>query len=176
MKKDIDFNAIWLGVGVKSGGQLGFGGIESVTGRYYNLGNRMKRDFSMVSSRWGLGLGGGGGLFVSIYFNTYELYWLNGRTIEDWAVNVSLGKKWKEVAAILKAKNFIRNVRLAAKIYSIVPHLDEIREAVSNIYNATDFEAISDPHPNFMFDVPGAGYSLEVSAVKTKGTMYLDEA
>ncbi len=130
----------------------------------------------MMSSRWGLGLGGGGGLFVTIYLNTYELYWLNGRTIQDWGVNVALGKNWKEVAEFLNTKNFIRNVKFAAKVWNIVTHLDEIRDAVSVIYNATDFDAISDPHPNITFDIPGAGYHLELSALKTKGTMYLDEA
>ena len=165
----------WLGIGVKSGGMLGVGGAESVSGTVYNLGNPgITYGFSMVSSRWGIGFGGGGGLVVIGGFKLNGLIWLDGRVMEDWGVNVSMGGKWKDLVKALNAKNFFRNIKLAKAAGALISNLDEIRNAMHYIYNAYDFDAKGD-HPSVSFDVPLAGVGLELSAFKTSGKMWIDD-
>ena len=55
----------WIGVGVKSGGQLLIGGVESVAAVMVNLVNGETFDLEVISSRWGLGLGGSGSVVVA---------------------------------------------------------------------------------------------------------------
>lgn len=165
----------WLGIGVKAGGMLGFGGVESVSGRFYNLGNTgVTYDFSMVSSRWGFGLGGGAGLVAIGVFKLNGLMWLNGREMNDWGVNVDMGGRWKHIAKALDTKNFFRNIKLARAIGSIVANLDEIRDAMHYIYNAYEFDAKGD-HPSVSLDVPFAGAGLELSAFKTSGKIWIED-
>ncbi len=165
----------WLGIGVKAGGMLGVGGVESVSGTFYNLKNpRITHRFSMVSSRWGFGLGGGGGLVAIGVFKLNGLAWLDGRVMEDWGVNVDMGGKWAHLAKALEVKKFFRNVKLARVLGHIVVNLDEIRDAMHYIYNAYEFDAKGD-HPSVSLDVPFAGAGLELSAFKTSGRMWIDD-
>ena len=165
----------WLGIGVKTGGMLGFGGVESTSGTFFNLANPgITYGFSMTSSRWGIGLGGGGGLVAIGVFKLNGLIWLDGREMEDWGVNVDLGGRWKHLAKALETKKFFKNIRIARAFGSIVAHLDEIRDAMHYIYNAYEFDAKGD-HPTVSFDVPFAGAGLELSAFKTKGKMWIDD-
>ena len=165
----------WLGIGVKAGGMLGFGGVESVSGTFYNIGNPgITYGFSMVSSRWGFGLGGGSGLVAIGVFKLNGLSWLDGRVMEDWGVNVDLGGRWKHLVKALDAKNFFRNVKLARAFGALVSNLDEIRDAMHYIYNAYEFDAKGD-HPSVSLDVPFAGAGLELSAFKTSGKMWIDD-
>lgn len=164
----------WLGVGGKWGGQALFGGAETVMGTLYNIANpNNKVTFKRVSSRWGLGLGGGAGLTCICVFKLRGIAWLHGRTIEDWGVNVDLGGKWKHVAKILQTKKFFTHVKIAKAVKGIITNLDEIRDAMHYLYTIYDFDTNGD-HPILSFDVPFAGLGLEVSIFKTKGKIFLD--
>ncbi len=170
----MDFNATWLGVGVKSGGILGIGGVESTSGIFFNVGNpSYTHTFSMTSSRWGLGLGGGGGLVGICVFKLNALAWLDGQVIEDWGVNVSMGGRWKDVAKVLQAKRFFHHIKMVKAIGSLVTNLDEVRNIMHYLYTAYDFDANGD-HPMLSFDIPAAGIGLELSAFKTSGKMWID--
>jgi hypothetical protein len=54
----------WIGFGVKSGGQLLIGGVESIIAYMVNLGSGETFDLKIINSRWGIGLGGSGGVVV----------------------------------------------------------------------------------------------------------------
>ena len=83
----------WLGFGVKSGGQLGVGGIESTTAYVVNLGDLETFDLQIISSRWGLGLGGSGGAVAVIGFGFRVPYELDHEPLNDWGVNVAFTEK-----------------------------------------------------------------------------------
>lgn len=163
----------WLGLGVKSGGQLLIGGVESTGGLFFNIGNpSVIHKFSMTSSRWGFGLGGGAQLVCICVFKLRGLAWLDGQTIEDWGVNIDMGKKWKHWAKLVDEKFFVK-MKVVWGLRSIVSHLDEIRDVMHYLYNAYEFDAKGD-HPMVSFEVPFAGAGLELSAFKTKGKIWID--
>jgi len=163
----------WLGVGVKSGGQLLFGGVESTGGLFFNLGNpNVIHTFSMTSSRWGFGLGGGAQLVCMFVFKLKGLAWLDGQTIEDWGMNVDMGGRWKHWTKIVDDK-FRSTVHAVWALSSIVPHLDEIRDVMHYLYNLYEFDSKGD-HPMLSLEVPFAGAGLELSAFKSKGKIWID--
>lgn len=168
-------NDTWIGVGAKTGGQLLIGGVESVGGVFINLNNpSMTNTFRMTSSRWGLGLGGGGGLVVMFVFNSNALWWMDGERMSDWGVNVSMGAKWGDAVKFLMSKNFINVVKLVHRSAAFaIMHLDELRNAAHYIANAIEFDS-SVEHPTISFDVPMAGVGLELSAFKTSGRIWVD--
>lgn len=169
------YDETWLGIGIKSGGQLLFGGVESVAGHFFNLGIKgMAPRFSMTSSRWGFGLGGGVTLTCICVFKLKGIYWLDGREIDDWGVNIDMGGKWKSAAKALKAKKFFQQIKIARALGSIVANLDEIRDAMHYLYNLYDFDRNGD-HPMLSFDIPFAGVGLELSAFKTSGKMWIED-
>lgn len=109
-----------------------------------------------------------------IAVNTYELYWLNGKTVEDWGVNISLGPRWKDIAKVLIDKNFFRNIRFARVTFNLLANLEETRNAMHYLYNAYDIDS-KGQHPNITFDVPGIGWGVELSAFKSSGTMFIED-
>ena len=79
----------WLGFGVKSGGQLLIGGVETTTAYVVNLGDLETFDLQIISSRWGLGLGGSGGVVAIIGFGFTVPEELHRKDVQDWGVNVA---------------------------------------------------------------------------------------
>jgi hypothetical protein len=173
-ERNMKYEETWLGIGIKSGGQLLFGGVESISGQFFNLGiASLTPRFTMTSSRWGLGLGGGIQLSCICVFKLKGIYWLDGREFEDWGVNIDLGGKWKHAAKILEGKKFFTQIKIASAVGHIITNLDEIRDGMHYLYNLYDFDHNGD-HPTLSFDVPLAGLGLELSAFKTSGTMWID--
>jgi hypothetical protein len=169
------YEETWIGLGIKTGGQALFGGVESVSGTFHNLGvPGWKPRFSMTSSRWGFGLGGGISLTCICVFKLAGISWLDGRTIDDWGVNVDLGAKWKSAAKVLQGKKFFQQLKLARLVGSLVGNLDEIRDAMHYLYNLYDFDRNGD-HPMLNFDIPLAGIGVELSAFKTSGRIWIDD-
>src|ERR1035438_3559428 len=92
----------WLGLGVKSDGQLLVGGVESITGMLFNLGNVSDRHtFEMTSSRWGLGLGGSIGVTAVFVFDLRGVNWLDGQEITGGGLTVSYGDKFGNLSQYL---------------------------------------------------------------------------
>jgi len=168
--------ATWLGVGVKSGGQLLFGGVESETGFFFDLSKQSaKLKYSMTSRRWGLGLGGSGGLSVILVFNSNAIWWLNGRDLSDWGVNLSLGGKWKDVAWFIADKMIHTILKLIVNSPTeFIKYLSELRDFTSLIFNAYDLGKSKDEHPILTFEVPFAGLGLEVSAFTKSGKIWIE--
>jgi hypothetical protein len=86
-----DENRTWLGVGLKTGGTLLVVGMENCEGKMFNLANPTARyDFSILSGRLGLGLGGGTGLSAVCVFNCDNpMVRLHNTQTTDWGVNIS---------------------------------------------------------------------------------------
>ena len=169
------FDETWIGLGLKTGGQLIFGGVESVAGSFFKLGTpSWQPRFSMVSSRWGLGLGGGASLTCICIFKLKGIMWLDGRRIDDWGVNVDMGHRWKAAAKVLEGKKFFQQLRIAKALGGIIANLDEIRDGLHYLYNLYDFDRNGD-HPMLSFDVPFSGIGLELSAFKTSGRIWIND-
>jgi hypothetical protein len=165
----------WIGIGAKSGGMLGIGGYESTQGKFFNVGNpTITYDFTVSSSRWGLGLGGsGGGMVIIFVFKLNGLYWLNQRSVKDWGVNISIGENYGEILEFLAKMRFFSKVKLIGKTLThLITHIDDLRNIASFLYNASDFDMKGD-HPMLAFDVPLVGEGLEVSAFKSYGKIYI---
>ncbi|MHC2559497.1 hypothetical protein [Bradyrhizobium liaoningense] len=58
-----------------------------------NLGDLETFDLQIVSSRWGLGLGGSGGAVAVIGFGFRGPYELDHESLNDWGVNVAFTEK-----------------------------------------------------------------------------------
>ena len=175
----------WLGFGVKSGGQLLIGGVESTTAYMINLGNGETFHFEVISSRWGLGLGGSGGAVAVMIFGIVEPYDLHARSMNDWGVNIAFteklisksviqslvfGKRFIEIYKNHRALNAYRHVRSAFKD---IQFLETMRNALHVAYMG--FES-SKRSGVVILDLPFAGVGLEFSAHILRGTMYVSNS
>ncbi len=176
------FLSRWLGFGIKSGGQLLIGGVESTTAYVVNLGDLETFDFQVVSSRWGLGLGGGAGVVAIIGFGFSIPYELHGKSLNDWGVNIAFTEKLiskSTVQAIQTSKLFIdgfKNGRYVApalnkaKLFADWAVLANVRNALHTLYGGLEAAKHSGV---IVLDLPMLGVGLELSAFLTRGTMYV---
>lgn len=163
----------WLGVGVKSGGQLLIGGVESLTSRVWCLGDGESFDLQMISSRWGLGLGGSGGAVAVLGFGFTVPYELDHKSSDDWGVSVAITEKIISkslVTSLSVAVTLARAAKMAGIAKLSVDTLSQIRNLSHTLYAA--YEA-SKQSGVVVIDLPGAGAGLEVAAYVTKGKMYV---
>jgi hypothetical protein len=166
----------WLGVGVKSGGQLLIGGVESTTARLWNLGDGESFDLEVIASRWGLGLGGDGGAVAVLGFGFTVPYELDGKSANDWGVNIAITEKVisKSLITSLSVAIAMARAAKAARISKLgVDTLVQLRNLAHTFY--AGYEA-SKKSGVVVIDVPGAGVGLEVSAYVTRGTMYVSNS
>jgi hypothetical protein len=173
----------WLGFGVKSGGQLGIGGVESTTAYVVNLGSLETFDLQIISSRWGLGLGGSGGAVAVIGFGFRVPYELDHEPVDDWGVNVAFTEKLISkslLQSIHHSKHFIDGLKNgkyvaptlnARKTFTAVDRLQNIRNLLHRLYGG--FEAATKGKGVIVLDLPLLGVGLELSAFLTRGKMYV---
>jgi hypothetical protein len=173
----------WLGFGFKSGGQLLIGGVESVTAYLVNLGDFETFDLKIVSSRWGLGLGGSGGFVAVIGFGFSVPYEMHGKSVDDWGVNIAFTERLISkgmIKALQTSKLFMdgfKNGRYVAptlyttKVFAQMKQLEHLRNLLHTLYAA--LEASKRPGGVVVIDLPVVGMGLEVSAFLTRGTMYV---
>ncbi|MGJ4944282.1 hypothetical protein ACQR1W_27195 [Bradyrhizobium sp. HKCCYLS1011] len=172
----------WLGFGVKSGGQLLIGGVESTTAYVVNLGDLETFDLQIISSRWGLGLGGSGGAVAVLGFGFTVPYELHRQPLNDWGVNVAFTEKLvskSALQAIHQSKYFIdgfKNGRYVApalnarKTFTAIGLLQNVRNALHTLYGGLEAAKGSGV---IVLDLPVLGVGLELSAFLTRGTMYV---
>jgi hypothetical protein len=172
----------WLGFGVKSGGQLLIGGVESTTAYVVNLGDLETFDLQIISSRWGLGLGGSGVAVAVIGFGFTVPYELHGKPLNDWGVNVAFTEKLISKSAlqsIHQSKYFIdgfKNGRYVAptlnarNTFTGIGLLQNVRNALHTLYGGLEAAKGSGV---IVLDLPFLGVGLELSAFLTRGTMYV---
>jgi hypothetical protein len=166
----------WLGVGAKSGGQLLFGGVEGEAGILFNLDNpSMMRRYSITSSRWGLGLGGGGGITVTCVFNSNELYWLSETEVSDWGVNISMGAKWKDVVWFIADKKIHLILKMILRNpFQFLTKLDNLRDFSHFLYNTFEVKNSKTEHPILSLEIPMSGPGLELSGFVKRGKIWID--
>jgi len=167
------YEETWVGLGLKPGGHFFVGGLESITGMIWNLGNPgLSHHFTMKSTRLGPGLGAGGDLVVVYFFKTKDVNYFHGKKISDWGVNIDFGKIGiKTLKTAAKFKGFINSLKMAESLKSIASNLPEIRDGLHVVYNEYEMTKINGPKIIFM-EIPVAG--LEISAFWVRGTMRID--
>jgi hypothetical protein len=175
----------WLGIGIKSGGQLGIGGYESTTAFIANLSDGNTSDFQVISSRWGLGLGGGGGAVVVLMFGVVVAEQFHRQALNDWGLNVTYTEK-------LISKSTLKSLEMSARFLKLYKHQSAYLAARHVKTAAKDIEFFQSirnlTHTVFagyesakksgviVIDLPLAGGGLELSAFLTRGTMYVSNA
>jgi hypothetical protein len=175
----------WLGFGGKVGGQLGIGGVETVEAFMLNLGDFETFNLEIINSRWGLGLGGSGGLVAVIGFGFSIPYELDHKSVNDWGVNVAFVEKVfsKSVLHAIQGTRFFvdafkfgiyvapefKQARTAAAVWRAAV---QVRNVLHTVYAAS--EAGNGGRPGIVvIDLPVLGGGLELSAFATRGTMYV---
>jgi hypothetical protein len=172
----------WLGFGVKSGGQLLVGGVESVTAYVLNLGDLETFDLQIISSRWGLGLGGGIGAVAVIGFGFSIPYELDGRSIDDWGINVAFEEKLisKSVLQSIEASKwfvdgFKNGLYVAPRLlktttFKYAMELANVRNLLHTLYGGLE---VSKRKGVIVLELPILNAGLELSAFVTRGKMYV---
>lgn len=166
----------WLGVGIKSGGQLLIGGVENTYAKVWNLYDGESFDLSITSSRWGLGLGGSSGAIIVIGHGFTIPHELHGKSSNDWGISIAVTEK-------LISRNVFHSLEFAAYGLRAARALGTAKlslETLGNLRNLshTLFAGYETTKRSglVVLDVPVAGVGLEVSAFLTRGTMYVSNS
>ena len=179
---DFTWTKRWLGFGVKSGGQLLIGGVETVTAYVVNLGDFETFDLQIISGRWGLGLGGSGNIVAVLGFGFTVPYELHRKSLKDWGVNVAFTEKLisKSVLKSIEASKYFvdgfkNGVYTAPKLLKATAAakaagLANVRNLLHSLY--AGFEA-SKRSGIVVLELPFLGAGLELSVYKTRGTIYV---
>lgn len=196
MSEMFDARHCWLGVGMKVGGQLIGGGVESTTGYVFNVENpSIGAGFTIENIRIGPGLGGGVGGVLLIVLDCRSIYTLDGTDLLDWGVNVAFGAKLDSLVKLLRAakefdalwpvaRTLLKGVgqlrsgavqagRAAAPalagIGMAADDFETMKTAVNYAWNAHSTLS-RDGNPLIIaLDIPGVGYGLELSLVAMAG-------
>jgi hypothetical protein len=175
----------WLGIGVKTGGQLLIGGVESSTAYMVNLGDGETFNFEVISSRWGLGLGGSGGVIAVMIFGIVEPYELHGKSLNDWGVNIAFTEKFisksvmqslvfsKRFIEIYKADRALLAYRHVKSAFKDIQYFEMLRNVLHVAYMG--FES-SKRSGVVIIELPFASAGLEISAHLLRGTMYVSNS
>jgi hypothetical protein len=176
----------WLGFGGKSGGQLGIGGFETTWAYVVNLGDLETFDLEIISSRWGPGLGGSGGLVAVIGFGFEVPEELHRKPVHDWGVNVAFTEKLISKSALqsihqykyfidgFKNGLYVAPGRYVRSTFNAIGLLQNVRNALYTLYEG--LEAANQGSNVIVLDLPVLGVGLELSAFLTQGTMFVSNA
>jgi len=175
----------WVGFGVKSGGQLGIGGFESITAYMINLGNGETFELQIINARWGLGLGGSAGAVAVLGFGILEPYELHGSDTSDWGVNIAYTEKliskstlqtlvfarhWAEIYKMERAALAYKHVKSAMKDLDLFSTSRQLLHTLMAGYEVSQRSGI------VVLEVPWVGGGLELSAYVTRGKMYVSNS
>ncbi|MEO5860628.1 MAG: hypothetical protein ABIR33_16980 [Pyrinomonadaceae bacterium] len=185
---DKSFNKRWFGLGVKAGGQLGIGGVESTAAYMVNLGDAETFRLEVISSRWGIGLGGSGGAVAVFGFGFNIPYELDHKPLKDWGINIAYTEKIfsKSVLHAIQGTRFFvdtikkgvylapkfKQAQTAAELWNAVAHFRDLFHVVFAELEAGKGKGMG----VVIIDIPFAGKGLELSAFLTRGTMYASNA
>lgn len=160
---------IWVGSVVKYGGMLAVVGLETLDGTIARLdaikannGNAVWYCNATPGIRLGLGLGGSVGVSIIIVLNTQFYIDLHGLDIGGPGINIAFEEKFGKIPL---SKNEYKAFEAMAKGVMNMKNSNLLTNAANAIINAINY-AGSGPVA-FMFDIPGAGAGLELSAVYT---------
>lgn len=163
----------WFGLGAKGGGMILLG-VDLLEAGVFNASTpAAKERFHILSLKLGLGLGGSGGLCAVCLFNCPNLWMVNGTTVQDWGVNVSLGEKWSDFVKGLKSFRILaRAAQLGSKLKGLNPDdIEDARNLLHYVWNGYDFSSGDSSFKIITFDIPGTGFGYEVSAAFSAGTL-----
>jgi hypothetical protein len=150
-----------------------------------NLGDLETFDLQIISSRWGLGLGGSGVAVAVIGFGFTVPEELHRKPLNDWGVNVAFTEKLISKSAlqsIHQSKYFIDGFKNgiyvapalnARNTFTAIGLLQNVRNALHTLYGGLEAAKGSGV---IVLDLPFLGVGLELSAFLTRGTMYVSNA
>lgn len=177
------FNRRWIGFGAKAGGQLLFGGVESLTGYVMNLGDGETFDLKIVSSRYGFGLGGSAGFVVIFGFGFSVPYEMQNEPVDDWGVNIAFTEKFVPSSVLTSIKNsrwFVDGLKgglyqapklIISAVRDDVELLQNLRNLLHTMYGG--LETAKGHRGLVVIDLPVLGWGLEASVVKLHGSMII---
>lgn len=170
-----DLGRTWFGVGVKGGGILIAGGVESIYGKLFNLKNPgWHVTFSLMNIRFGLGIGGSGGIVALGVFNSRYIWEIDDTTSSDWGINLAFGNRWSAMAKALKNYKFFAAVgEIGAKLALRPGHLETIRNSMHYLYNAYDIRTGDNAPKTIALDTP-VGLGVEASINWCAGRINID--
>lgn len=161
----------WLGIGAKGGGFLGFFGAESTYGRLFSLyDTSYQADFSLTNARLGLGLGGSVGAVALLVFNCPNLWRINGDSASDWGVSFTMGKRWSEVATLIRHQRLLpvlaklaKQVKYKQRVRAL-EDMEKLRNDLHQIYNLIDLGTMDNKPKVMSIEIPLSGKGFEISA------------
>ncbi len=173
MAIEMDNYTTWIGYGVKVGGSLVLVGAETTDGKVCNLGYTSEvYPFNVSSVRLGPGLGGAVGTVGIFVFNCIDIQGMSDTPTSDWALNISLGGKWSEIAkGIRRRRLYAALSRTMGELTNASPSdVTTIRNTASYMYSAVEAEGLLPGTPTaIILDIPTAGIGVEVSLSKLWG-------
>lgn len=167
MAISIPSHKIWVGSVIKGGGMLFIAGLETLTGNIVRL-DCLKNSvgiwgcYATPGIRLGLGLGGSVGYAFIIVLNTQFYSDLHGLDIGGPGLNIAFEERFGKIPL---SKHEYKAIEALAKGVMTTKKVDLITTLTNTITNAINY-AGGQPIA-FMFDLPGMGVGLEISAVYT---------
>lgn len=167
MALNISSHKIWVGSVLKVGGMLGLVGLETITGRIVRFDKLLSSVgiwdcYATPGIRLGVGLGGSAGYAIIIVLNTQFYIDLHGLDIGGPGLNIAFEERFGQIPL---SKHQYKAFEALAKGVMTTKNSSGITAIVNTIVTGINY-ASSEPIA-FMFDVPGLGVGLELSAVYT---------
>ena len=160
---------VWTGLVTKGGGMLFVVGMETLSGHIIRLDALKSGDASAFWAcgatpgfRLGLGLGGSVGVSLIIVLNTQFYVDLHGLDIGGPGLNIAFEDRFGKVPL---SANEYRALEAMAKGVMNMKNSNLLTNVTNTLINNLNYGG-SGPVA-FMFDLPGVGYGLELSAVYT---------
>ena len=175
---DNTWNRRWIGVGMKSGGQVAVIGLESTGAFMVNLGNHETFWLRILNARYGPGLGGSAGAVAVLAWGLIEPYDLHGQEISEWGFNVSVAEKlasgslkqslqmFEQLNQLWDSRKGLYNVLDGAM--SMISTVEQIKRRLTSFFVMCE---AGKRRGVVTIDIPSAGYGVELSAYVTRGHM-----
>lgn len=160
---------IWVGSVLKYGGMLAVVGLESLDGSITRLDTLKSGNsgspwycYATPGVRLGLGLGGSVGVSIIVVLNTQFYVDLHGLDIGGPGLNIAFEDRFGKIPL---SENEYKAFEAMAKGAMNMNQYNGVTNIANAVINGLNYSG-SGPLA-FMFDVPGAGTGLELSAVYT---------
>ncbi len=149
-------------------------GGEFTDGVFVNLHNTGWRfDFHINSLRLGPGAGASGGYVIVFLFNCISPHQIDGTSVEDWGLNISIAAKWGAIAkSIAKYKLYSVVARVGTNMALGMKDAEALRNVAHTARTAFDLGTAGTSPTLIALDTP-AGVGLELSLVKIYGKFHL---
>ncbi|HWB04021.1 MAG TPA: hypothetical protein VG796_13420 [Verrucomicrobiales bacterium] len=174
----------WVGVGVKGGGHIVLGGVESTLLFCISLDDY--RDWmilNVTAGRVGPGLGASGGLVVAGIGNCYDPNNMKGWPVGGYDFQLAVGAKWGSLMKVAaKAGPLVEAIKYGGNARSLINksvfHLARRAQIVNEVKNGLGALGLFPKEKDYnlsvnVVDIPIAGVGAELSAYYGSGSVQL---